>query len=239
MQDEFIHISYWSIVKIARDNILNGLKSNAKYASGKLIDVGCGTKPYESLFSPFVDSYFGVDYPQTMVSNYGAQTKADLFADCSETELPDCSFDTLLSTQVIEHIYDTKKFINECYRILASGGIGIFTIPFVWQCHSEPYDFYRFTKYSIKRLFSESGFEVLKIENLEGAYATLIQTKIVSLLGREHSNLFVKIICRLRNLLLIPYLNYKALHLDRIFYSDKLCLTYLLIVKKKQLNVMP
>lgn len=232
MQDEFINISYWAVVKIARYNIFKGLKSAVKYASGRLIDVGCGTKPYESLFAPFVDSYFGVDYPQTMETNYGAQTKADFFADCSETGLRDCSFDTLLSTQVIEHIYDTRKFIKECYRILAPGGIGIFTIPFVWQCHSEPYDFYRFTRHSIQRLFSESGFEVFKIENLEGAYATLIQTRIVYLLGREHNNFFIKIICRLRSLLLVPYLNFKALHLDRVFYSDKLCLNYLVIVKK-------
>ena len=172
MQNEFINISYWSVVKIARFNILKGLKGAVKYASGRLIDVGCGTKPYKSLFAPVVDSYLGVDYPQTMETNYGAQTKVDIFTDCSETGLRDCSFDTLLSTQVIEHIYDTRKFINECYRILTPGGIGIFTIPFVWQCHSEPYDFYRFTRYSIQRLFSESGFKVLKIENLEGAYAT-------------------------------------------------------------------
>jgi SAM-dependent methyltransferase len=232
MQNEFINISYWSVVKIARFNILKGLKGAVKYASGRLIDVGCGTKPYKSLFAPVVDSYLGVDYPQTMETNYGAQTKVDIFTDCSETGLRDCSFDTLLSTQVIEHIYDTRKFINECYRILTPGGIGIFTIPFVWQCHSEPYDFYRFTRYSIQRLFSESGFKVLKIENLEGAYATLIQARIVYLLGREHNNLCIKIICRLRNLLLVPYLNFKALHFDRVFYSDKLCLTYLLIVKK-------
>jgi SAM-dependent methyltransferase len=230
--DNFIDISYWSDVKIARSNIFKGLESAVKYASGRLIDVGCGIKPYQSLFDPYVDSYFGVDYPQTMKANYDAQTKADIFTDCSKTGLRDCSFNTLLSTQVIEHIYDTRKFIMECNRILTPGGIGIFTIPFVWQCHSEPYDFYRFTRYSIQRLFSESGFEILKIENLEGAYATLIQTKIVSLLGREHSSLFIKIICRLRNFLLVPYLNFKALHLDKVFYSDKLCLTYLLIVQK-------
>jgi len=230
--DNFINISCWSEVNITRHNILKGLKSAVKYASGRLIDVGCGTKPYESLFAPVVGSYLGVDYPQTMETNYGAQTKADIFAECLNTGLPDCSFDTLLSTQVMEHIYDTREFIRECNRILVPGGIGIFTIPFVWQCHSEPYDFYRFTKYSIRRLFSESGFEVLKIENLEGAYATLIQARIVSLLAREHMNLFVKIICRLRNLLLIPYLNYKAIHLDRVFYSDKMCLNYLLIVRK-------
>ncbi len=232
MPNKFINISYWSDVKITRYNIFQGLKRNAKYAKGRLIDVGCGIKPYEELFTPFVDSYFGVDYPQTMDANYGDQTKADFFVDCSETGLGDCSFDTLLSTQVIEHIYDTRKFIKECYRILAQGGIGIFTIPFVWQCHSEPYDFYRFTKHAIQRLFSEAGFEIIKIESMEGAYATLIQARIVYLLSREHNNILVKIICKMRNLLLVPYLNFKAIHLDRVFYSDKLCLNYLLIIRK-------
>ena len=96
---------------------------------------------------------------------------------------------------------------------MKKGGIGIFTTPFLWQCYAETYDFYRFTRYSIQRLFSESGFEVLEIENLEGAYATLIRDRLAYLLGREHNNLCIKIICRLRNLLLVPYLNFKALNL--------------------------
>jgi SAM-dependent methyltransferase len=232
MKDEFINVSYWSVVKISRYNILKALKSNVSFASGRLVDIGCGTKPYESIFSPYVDVYFGVDYPQTMGNNYGLQTKADLYADCTNTGLRSCSFDTLLSTQVIEHIFDTKKFVLECNRILVPGGIGIFTIPFVWQCHAEPYDFYRFTRYSIEKLFIESGFEILKLENLEGAYATLIQARMVSLLSRKHGNILLKIICKLRNCFYVPYLNCKALLFDKVFYSDKLCLNYFLIVRK-------
>jgi len=234
MKDEFINVSYFSAVKIARDNIYKGLKRNAGYASGKLVDIGCGIKPYEPIFKPYVELYFGVDYPQTIGSHYGINTKADLYADCSETGIRDSVFDTLLSTQVIEHVFDTRKFIKECNRILVPGGIGIFTVPFLWECHSEPYDFYRFTKYSIQKLFNESGFKIIVLENLEGAYAALMQARIIYMFGRRQLNVLQKVLCKLKQVFLLPYLNYKALHFDRMYYNynDKLCLNYLLVVKK-------
>ncbi len=230
--DNFTSISYFSKVKIVRQNIGNALLKAAKqHARGNLIDIGCGTKPYETLFAPFIKSYFGVDHPVTAEVNYGGQTKADLYADCTDTKLESSTFDTLLSTQVMEHIFDTKKYVSECYRLLKKGGIGIFTIPFLWQSHAEPYDFYRFTKYSIEQHFKEQDFEIIDLRNLEGAYAALIQTKIISLYSMPSKFIVVKIFQKFLQILWIPILNFFALHFDAMFYNDKLCLTYIVIVK--------
>ncbi len=233
MADEFINISYFSPTKISRQNIVLAMRYAAqKYARGNMIDVGCGSKPYQPIFEPYINTYFGIDYPPTAMTNYGENTKADLFVDCTDTKLEANSYDTILSTQVIEHIYDTKKYITECYRILRKGGIGIFTIPFLWQCHAEPFDYYRFTKYAIEKQFRDHAFEILELRPLEGAYAAIAQTKITSLYLMPTRSMLIKLLQKILLLMYIPILNYFALHFDKYLYNDKLCLTYLLIAKK-------
>jgi SAM-dependent methyltransferase len=230
---EFQKISYFSEIKITRSNIYSHILNAAKqYAKGDLIDLGCGTKPYELVFTPYINSYFGVDFEPTMDSNFGESTKADLYANCISTGIEAEKYDTLLSTQVLEHVFETQEFVKESYRLLKPNGIGIFTVPFSWQLHSEPYDYYRFTCYSLEKLFIDAGFQILSIEPMEGAYATLKQMKIISLYFQPKKNIFTKVFQRIRNLVLIPIMNWQALHFDKFFYNNKLCLNYLLIVKK-------
>jgi SAM-dependent methyltransferase len=233
MAEDFLNISYFSPIKISRQNIVRAMRYAAqKYARGKMIDVGCGCKPYQSIFQPYVDTYFGIDYPPTAAMHYGDETKADLFVDCTDTKLEANSYDTILSTQVIEHIYNTEKYIDECYRILKKGGIGIFTIPFLWQCHAEPFDYYRFTRYSIYKLFYEKAFEILELKPLEGAYAAIAQAKIISVCLMPTDSKIIKLIQKLLILIYIPIINFCALHYDKYIYNDKLCLNYLLVVRK-------
>lgn len=232
-KNEFENISFKSPVKITRETISKAIMANASYANGKLIDLGCGIKPYEFMFTDYVESYFGVDFEPSAESNYQEETKADLFVDCTDTKLEDESFDTLLSTQVIEHIYDTNKFVNECYRLLKKGGTGIFTIPFIWQLHAEPFDYYRFTKYSIEELFKNAGFEIVKLEPTEGPFATLTQLKVISLFYHSKvKNLLLKKWFGFYNKIRIPIMNYLALKFDHLFENDKFCLNYILVVKK-------
>ena len=228
-----VPISYWSPIKITSELSLRCLTEAAgRHARGRLIDLGCGAKPYEAVFAPFIDSYFGVDFGATADLHYGEDTKADLLVDGTDTKLPASSFETVLSTQVLEHVFDTEAFLAECHRLLAPGGKGIFTVPFVWQCHAEPNDFYRFTRYGLERLFVDRGFRVVELRPIGGAYAALLQTAIVSIHCREIKSLPYRIVRKLWNFLLLPVLNWKALHLDRLFWNDKLCLNYLLVVAK-------
>lgn len=231
---KFIDISYRSVTKIAHEGVLKAMKYCAKrYAKGSMIDLGCGIKPYESIFQPFIDSYFGVDFQPTSDVNYKENTKADLFADCTNTGLKDHSFETLLSTQVMEHIYDSNSYLSECFRLLKKEGYGIFSVPFLWQIHSEPYDYYRFTRFSLEKLFSEIGFKIIEIRSMEGAYAALIQAKIVSLyIHNNNQNIIIRVFRKFQIKLWVPVLNFFALHFDRIFYNEKLCINYLVVVQK-------
>ncbi|MBW7989186.1 MAG: SAM-dependent methyltransferase [Planctomycetes bacterium] len=231
----FLKIPYRSPIKIANEGLLSSMLAVApKYAEGKLVDLGCGTRPYETIFKPYVDSYFGIDYESSAESNYGDQTRADLYVDCTETGIDEESFDTVLSTQVMEHVYDTDKYVKECHRLLKKGGKGIFTIPMSWRCHAEPYDYHRFTKYSLEKIFTENGFEIVELREIEGALASTIQHLIVFLCNRPgFRNVLFRAIKKLINTVLFTVLNYSALKLDRYFWDEKLCLNYLLVVQKK------
>lgn len=232
--DGFLKVSYFDPCKITRENIKKAMIMVAnRYSKGSLVDLGCGVKPYEPLFKDGVSSYYGVDFLTTAEVNYGERTQADLLADCADTKLPSESYDTVLSTQVIEHVYDTDKYISEIHRLLKKDGNAIITAPLMWQCHAVPYDYHRFTRYSLEKIFKDKGFEILEITELEGAFAAVIQMIIVSVYGNcENQHVLIRYFRRAQRVFWVPILNYLALHLDNTFLNKKLCLNYLVVAKK-------
>ena len=135
-----------------------------KYAKGKLLDIGCGTKPYESVFKPYITTHIGLDH-EGMVHDC---QKVDIFADAYNIPLDDETVDTVLCSEVLEHLEEPKHALKEMYRVLSNGGISILTMPFAWHLHEEPRDFFRYTKHGIKHLAHENGFMIEEIRNRGG-----------------------------------------------------------------------
>lgn len=140
-----------------------------KYAKGKLLDIGCGNKPYENWTKEKVVEYVGCDVVQSSLN------KVDVLCEANKIPLESSFFDTILSTQVIEHVEDHQGLVNEAYRLLKPGGYFILSGPMYWNLHEEPYDFFRFTKYGFKYILEKAGFEVCEITSNGGAWATLGQ----------------------------------------------------------------
>jgi SAM-dependent methyltransferase len=145
-----------------------------RFASGRMVDVGCGTKPYRELAASHVTEHVGVDLPD---GRHG-QAGVDVFASAYETGLDDASFDTLLCTDVLEHLEEPQRAVDEAFRLLRPGGHGIYTVPFFWHLHEEPRDFYRYTEHGLAHLFRRAGFEVIEITALSGFVATFTQELI-------------------------------------------------------------
>jgi SAM-dependent methyltransferase len=141
--------------------------SAASEAFGDLLDVGCGSRPYQSLFTPHINTYIGVDYPPSTSS----LSTANVFADAQRLPFAGRSFDTILCTQVLEHVPWPWEAVQELARVLRPGGIAIVTVPQDWGIHREPYDFYRYTRYGIAVLVQKAGLNLERIERRGGFWA--------------------------------------------------------------------
>ena len=64
-----------------------------------------------------------------------------MLSDICSIPLKDNSFDTILCTEVLEHLPDPNKAINELTRLLKSGGKLILTAPFASLVHFAPYHY--------------------------------------------------------------------------------------------------
>src|SRR4051812_42091733 len=97
-------------------------------ARGVLLDFGCGGQPYRELFGTRIERYIGAD----VTASNGIHLDV-IITPGEALPLPRASVDTILSTQTLEHIYDTQQYIQECHRLLRPGGILILTVPMQWR----------------------------------------------------------------------------------------------------------
>lgn len=162
---DIYHTNYLVYLSFHRD-LYNAIKN---FAKGKLLDIGCGNKPYEIWCKEIVSEYVGCDIVQS------SGNKVDVLSSANKIPLDSNSFDTVLSTQVIEHVEDHQGLIDEAYRLLKPQGYFILSGPMYWNLHEEPYDFFRFTKHGFKYILEKAGFEVCEIVANGGAWATLGQ----------------------------------------------------------------
>ena len=130
------------------------LRNEAKRAhddlgSYRLLDVGCGQKPYEPFFTPFVASYIGVD----PVDN----PRAELKGTVEDLPVENGSFDVVLCSQVLEHCDEPARAISELYRATAPGGRLLLSTHGVQVYHPSPADYWRWTIAGLEKVVRENG----------------------------------------------------------------------------------
>jgi SAM-dependent methyltransferase len=147
--------------------LLNTMQLTKRYCRGKLLDIGCGSKPYQSLFT--VDEYIGVDSalsPNT--------SNIEAYADAQVLPFENQTFDTVICTEVIEHLPCPWEAIREMKRVLKPSGYLILTAPFIHWHHESPNDHFRFTYYGLLGLVSQVGFLPVAIWERGGTGSVLI-----------------------------------------------------------------
>lgn len=174
------YIIYSYLMPDLKDAIVN-------YGKGSVLDVGCGNKPYRSLFSDKITEYVGCDVEQSNLE------KVDKICPATDLQFGDNSFDTVFCTQVLEHVYDHKKALREIARVLKPGGFFIGSVPLAWPHHEEPHDFFRFTRYGLEELLRETGLEKEYIKPNGGKWALLGQMLILNFSkGGDHQRLLTR-----------------------------------------------
>jgi len=139
----------------ARRGLRDGLGEFLPALTGEVLDVGCGRKPYQHLTR--ATRYVGVDIDTPATRALAA---ADFYYDGRTLPFADASFDAVLCSQVLEHVFTPEKFLREIHRVLRPGGVLLLATPFVWDEHEQPQDFGRYSSFGLKDLMQRSGFTV-------------------------------------------------------------------------------
>lgn len=148
----------------------------------KILDIGCGHKPYAKYF---LGTYIGVDHIKT--------PECDIVADSASIPLEDSLFDAIILNQTLEHTENLSGTIHEIFRLLKPGGKCFVSVPMAMKVHSVPLpsksaayknfdvaahptwnvDFWRFTKFGLIVTFKD--FQVVTLEETSGYVGTLCQ----------------------------------------------------------------
>jgi SAM-dependent methyltransferase len=166
------------------------LRYAAPRAHGRLLDVGCGDRRFEPLFLPHVASYTGVEHEDVFSSTEASKrsNKPDVLYDGKRLPFDAGSFDTVLSTDVLEHTPDPAALIAEMARVLRPGGTFLMTAPFAFRLHEEPYDYYRFTPHGLTSMADRAGLRILEMRPF-GSVFSVVGHKLNSYLAFQVARL--------------------------------------------------
>jgi len=159
-----------------RRSLYEKIKQLAPELDGRLLDFGCGSKPYESLFTN-ATQYIGLDFDSEGHSH--ANENIDVIYDGKKIPFDDEHFDSVFSSEVFEHIFNLEEIIPEIKRVMKKQGKILITCPFVWNEHEVPIDFARYTQFALRHLFEKNGFEVLVTDKSGDFTMAVYQMKMV------------------------------------------------------------
>lgn len=154
----------------ARKGLYKNISKLTHHLHGKLLDIGCGNKPYEGICN--VDEYIGLEIDDDGNRNHSC---ADKFYDGKVIPFKDNSFDSILSNQVFEHVFNPNEFLIEINRVTKIGGTFLITVPFVWDEHEQPFDYARYSSFGLKHILDINGFEIVEHRKSNNGIETIFQ----------------------------------------------------------------
>lgn len=157
-----------------KKGIYDGVKRNAPVIKGRMLDFGCGKKPYRNLFN--VEEYVGMDIENEAHDH--SNEHIDVYYDGKTIPFADGHFDGVFASEVFEHVFNLDEILSEINRVLKKDGLLFITLPFVWYQHEKPNDFARYTEFGIRHVLARQNFEIIKHEKSSSFFETVIQLLI-------------------------------------------------------------
>jgi SAM-dependent methyltransferase len=196
---------------IQAGSVWRDLRPILQSVEGTVVDVGCGAQPYRRLLPRSV-TYVGIDTAAAK-SDFGYQVPDTLCFSGDTWPIADQSADVILCTETMEHVFDTRQFLGEVSRCLASAGLLIATVPFSARWHFIPHDYWRFTPSTLQNLLREAGFHQIRIY-ARGNEFTVAAYKVMALILKylmpQHASAIGAIAGRIAGLVLLPCLFFLA-----------------------------
>jgi len=148
------------------DIVASFYDSNLKqHVHGRLVDLGCGKVPLYNAYKDYITESLCVDWPATIHKNPFLDFECDLNLTLPfENE----QFDTIVLSDVLEHISNPQQLCSEMSRILRPGGKVILNVPFFYKLHEVPHDYFRYTKFALLKFANDCRFNVVSIQEMGG-----------------------------------------------------------------------
>lgn len=147
------------------------IKNNHKSLKWKILDFWCGQKPYKDLFT--YKEYIWLDIQESWHNH--ASEDIDVYYDWKRMPFKNNFFDSILASEVFEHVFDIDYVLKELNRILKPKWTILITMPFILWEHEQPYDFWRYTSFGIKSILEKNWFSIKKIEKKWTYIETIFQ----------------------------------------------------------------
>lgn len=160
---------------LTRNRLLNAISLYSRELGGVIMDFGCGSKPYRSLFN--AEQYIGVDFENPGHPHVNEQI--DVFYDGKSIPFGNAHFDAIFCSEVFEHIFNLHEILPELNRVLKPGGKMLLTCPFAICEHEVPHDFARYSSFGIKHLLEQNGFRIISQEKTGNSTETVFQLWIM------------------------------------------------------------
>ncbi len=138
-----------------------------QYCKGRLIDIGCGNAPLAGIYLPLSKDITWADWSES--------ADRQIFQLDYEVDLngllpfSDAEFDTILLSDVLEHIAEPDTLVRELARIAAPGAKIVIGVPFLYSVHEKPHDYHRYTRYKLEQFARKNNLLVIELEEIGGA----------------------------------------------------------------------
>lgn len=145
-------VNAWAITHFIQDKI----------AKAVLLDYGCGDKPYISLYKPYIAQYIGADIADNPLKDIEIAVNTEMVL------VGDACADIILSTQVLEHVTNPEKYLQEAARIAKDKGLLFISTHGFFPYHPSPQDYWRWTGSGLRKILQDNGWKVIHFEGIMG-----------------------------------------------------------------------
>ncbi len=157
-----------------------------------ILVVGCGHQ--RAWLTPMMRQARAHDLVYTDID---PKSDADIFCDAHDLPFADQTFDAVITTAVLEHVFDPGRVATEIARVLKSEGLLYSELPFIQQVHEGAYDFTRYTLSGHRRLLRQfTEIDAGMVAGPATALVWSIENFLLAFFAGKHSRLVVKAVTR-------------------------------------------
>jgi ubiquinone/menaquinone biosynthesis C-methylase UbiE len=147
--------------RILREHVLRLDLIKEEVSGNKKLDLGCG-------FGELLDkNTIGIDIAKSRLKLIKKMRKRKLVqADVSCLPFKDSSFNLVICSEILEHLVDYDKSLDEVYRVLKKRGKLIVVVPNNWGICKKIGHLHNFTREKILLIIKNHNFKILKVKNI-------------------------------------------------------------------------